>query len=71
MKYTWVDSVFYADSKYVISFDLSPIFPNEIGQISVKKVRNSVSIIVFVGTSQVANFVSPTIWFHFEGLSVL
>ena len=71
MKYTWVDSVFYADSKYVINFDSSPMYANEIGQISIKKVRNSDSIIVCLGIFQVASLVSPTVLFHFEGLYVL
>ena len=71
MKYIWVDSVFYADSKYVISFDSNPMHKNEIDQISIKKVRNSVSIIVCLGIFQVASLVSPTVLFHFEGLYVL
>ena len=70
MKYTWVDSVFYADFKYVIDFDTSPMGVNKIGQISIKKVRNSVSIIVCLGISQVASLISPTVLCHFEGLTV-
>ncbi len=48
-----------------------PICPTEIGDIFVKKIQDCVSIIVCYDLSQVVILGSRTMWYHFQGLSVL
>ena len=71
MKHTWVDLVFDADSKYIVSLAKITFFVIEIRQILVEKTQNDVSRIVSMDISQVANLLAPTILCHFAGLYIL
>ena len=71
MKHTWVDSVFDADSEYIVSLEQIAFFVIEIRQKSVEKTQNYVSRIVSMDISQVANPLAPTILCHFVGLYIL
>ena len=71
MKHTWVDSVFDADSEYIVSLAQIAFFVIEIRQILVEKTQNYVSRIVSMDISQVANLLASTILCHFVGLYIL
>ena len=47
LKHIWIDSVFYADSKSDISFDIDPLFPDENELANSQKTRKNMEKLPF------------------------